>query len=331
MPFEPESLLARHELSPVVITDASWYRLADDLAVALASSRRGLIWVNAPRGAGKTAWLHALLPCLRTDFCLLDLRKAADVQDALERLSGHSELIHGPAPALILDNLSPAEIMSLLAEPDHPARHLIPDHGGPIMLLSPETEGDAIAVRRLERVTGRSLVRHDLPASSMGQNQAVLVAHQAAIEKRWQVDITDEAMEFAVAGLRYRATPGQVVEWMERAAARVSVVAEEGPRECRRLRAEIQTLEKRIETARARDLPSEELICARDELSLELTAAEIDWLERQSQGTLTQVLPTDLREELESLTGTGDYPDLPLSSTLLSGEGLSERSGNLRA
>ncbi|WP_339805480.1 hypothetical protein [uncultured Marinobacter sp.] len=331
MPSRLGSLFTHHQLSPVVITDASWYRLADDMAVALASSRRSLIWLNAPRGAGKSAWLQALLPSLRTDFCLLNLRAAADVQEVLERFGGHSELIHGPAPALILDNLSPAELMSLLAEPDHPARHLVPDHSGPIMLLSPETDGDAIAARRLERVTGRSLVRHDLPASSMGQNQAVLVAHQAAIEKRWQVQITDEAMEFAVAGLRYRAMPGQVVEWMERAAARVAVVAEEGPRECRRLRAEIQTLEKRIKTARKRDLPTEDMIRTRDELSLELTAAEIDWLERQSDGTLTQVLPTDLREELESLTGKGDYPDLPLSSTLLSGEDLSERSGNLRA
>ena len=158
------------------------------------------------------------------------------------------------------------------------------------------------------------MMRHELPATSLAQNRAVLVAHQALIEKRWQVEITADAMEFAVAGLRYRATPGQVVEWMERGAARVSVVAEEGPRECRRLRTEIQVLEQQIATGRERGEPVEELEITRDALSLELTAAEIDWLERQASGTLMNVLPADLREELESLTGTGDYPDLPMST-----------------
>lgn len=330
MPSDSGSLSSQHRLQPVVITDAAWYRLADDMAVALASARRGLLWLVAERGAGKTSWLQALLPSLRTDFLLLDMRRPDEVEAAVHQLSGHSELIDGPAPALILDNLSPTELMAAVSEPAHPARRLLPAYAGPIMLLSPEYPGDDVAARRLERLTGRSLMRHELPAASLSQNRAVLVAHQALIEKRWQVEITVDAMEFAVAGLRYRATPGQVVEWMERASARVSVVAEEGPRECRRLRTQIQVLDQQIATAKERGEPVEDLEVTRDTLSLELTAAEIDWLERQASGTLMKVLPADLREELESLTGRGDYPDLPMS-TMASDEGFRERSGNLRA
>ncbi|SFR50859.1 hypothetical protein SAMN05216203_1002 [Marinobacter daqiaonensis] len=315
---------------PVVITDNAWYRLADDIAVALASAPRGLIWITGARGCGKTAWLQALTPSLRTDFYLLDLRHEAEVHSVREDMAGYSDYIQGTAPALILDNLSPSELMGLLAEPSHAARHIVPGHPGPILLLSPEAEEDQVAARRLERVTGRSLMRHELPASSRAQNQAILVAHRPMIEARWKVEISDEAMAFAVSGLRYRATPGQVVEWLERAAARVAVVAEEGPRECRRLRDELTTLERRIEANRERGEPFEQLEREQGILSLELTAAEIDWLERQSRGTLLQVLPEDLRAELESLTGTSDHPDLHVPSDVAGGA-RSAGSGNLRS
>ncbi|MFW5825766.1 MAG: hypothetical protein ACOCVV_12485, partial [Marinobacter sp.] len=116
--------------NPVVITDAGWYRLADDLAVALASSPRGLIWVTAERGAGKTAWLQALMPAMRTDFYLLDLRGQQETASVLEQLQGYSNHLQGTLPALLLDNLSPADLMSLLAEPEHPARQLIPNYNG---------------------------------------------------------------------------------------------------------------------------------------------------------------------------------------------------------
>lgn len=329
MSSESGSFKPQASASPVVITDASWYRLADDLAVVLASAPQGLVWLVGGRGAGKTAWLQALLPSLRTDFMVLNMRRREQVQEASEQLAARPETAEGPPPALILDNLSPSELMALVAEPAHPARELVPGYPGPVMLLSPEYDDDKVAARRLERLTGRSLMRHELPASSLSQNHSVLVAHQTLIEKRWQVEITEDAMEFAVAGLRYRVTPGQAVEWMERAAARVSVVAEEGPRECRRLRSEIQILEQRIHRRQQQGEPCDELEVTRDTLTLELTASEVDWLERQAAGTLTRVLPSDLREELESLTGRGDYPDLPLSS-VTPDEGFRERTGNLR-
>ncbi len=324
----------RPELSsparPVVVTDTAWYRLADDMAVALASSSRSLIWLTADRGAGKTSWLQGLLPSLRTDYFLLDLRHELEAGRVQEQLGGHSEYVHGPAPALILDNLSPSELLGLLAVPDHPARKLVPGHSGPILLLSPEFEEDRVAVRRLERVTGRSLMRHELPPSSHSQNQAILVAHRKVTEQRWGVVITDEAMTLAASGLHYRTTPGQAVEWLGRTAARVAVVADEGPRECRRLRAEIETLNTRISRNQELGEPVDELEPVREALSLELAATEIDWLERQAQGTLMQVLPEDLREELESLTGSGDHPDLVIKSDATGGS-LSAGSGNLRS
>src|SRR5690554_6859439 len=93
--------------NPVVITDAAWYRLADDLAVAMAASPRGLFWVTAERGAGKTAWLQALMPALRTDYFLLDLRDQASTAEVLEQSREYSNYRQGTLPALILDNLSP--------------------------------------------------------------------------------------------------------------------------------------------------------------------------------------------------------------------------------
>lgn len=316
--------------NPVVITDTAWYRLADDLAVALASSPRGLIWVTADRGAGKTAWLQALMPAMRTDFYLMDLRDQVETAAVLEQLQDYSNHLQGTLPALLLDNLSPADLMALLAEPDHPARDLIPNHNGPLLLLSPEQDDDAVAVRRMERVMGRSMVRHDLPASSRSQNQAVLVAHRPVIEARWNVRITDAAMGLAVSGLHYRATPGQLVEWLERAAARVAIVAEEGPAECRRLRAELETLARRIEANQETGEPIAPLEQEFEQCSLELTAAEVDWFERQAQGTLRQVFPEDVRAELESLTGSSDHPDLHVPTDVAGGPRRAG-SGNLRS
>lgn len=316
--------------NPVVITDSAWYRLADDLAVALASSPRGLIWVTGERGSGKTAWLQALMPAMRTDFYLMDLRDQQETTAVLEQLQSYSNHLQGTLPTLLLDNLSPADLMALLAEPDHPARHLIPNHNGSVLLLGPEQEDDPVAARRLERIMGRSLVRHDLPASSRTQNQAILVAHRPVIEARWKVRITDAAMGLAVSGLHYRATPGQVVEWLERAAARVAVVADEGPAECRRLHAELHTLARRIEANRETGEPVERLEQELEQRSLELTAAEVDWFERQSRGTLRQVFPEDVRAELESLTGSSDHPDLHVPSDVAGGARRAG-SGNLRS
>lgn len=316
--------------NPVVITDANWYRLADDLAVAMASSPRGLIWVTAERGMGKTAWLHALMPAMRTDFYLANLRNPEETLEILEQLRDYSNHIQGTSPSLILDNLSPADLMALMAEPDHPARQLLSNYNGPLLMLSPELEDDAVSARRMERLMGRSLIRHDLPASSPAQNHAILVAHRPVIEARWKVRITDAAMGLATSGLHYRSSPGQVVEWIERAAARVSVIAEEGPAECRRLQAELATLAQRIEANRETDEPVEELERQQAQLSLELTAAEVDWMERQARGTLRQVLPEDVRAELESVAGTGDYPDLHVPTTVPGGARRAG-SGNLRS
>lgn len=316
--------------NPVVITDSAWYRLADDIAVALASMPRALMWVTSDRGTGKTAWLHALMPAMRTDFYLADLRNPQETLDILEQLQDYANHLQGALPTLILDNLSPADLMSLLAEPEHPARQLVHNYNGPVLLLSPEQDDDRVAGRRLERLMGRTLMRHDLPLSSRAQNHAILVAHRPVVETRWKVRVTDAAMGLATSGLHYRATPGQVVEWLERAAARVSVVAEEGPAECRRLRAELDTLAQRIESNRELGEPVAELEHEQSQLSLELTAAEVDWLERQARGTLRQVFPDDVRAELESLTGTSDHPDLHVP-TNVPGGARSAGSGNLRS
>lgn len=295
---------------PVVITDAEWLQLAEDVAVAAQTSSLPLIWVGGPRGAGKTSWLQSLLPLLHQGAVVMDLRREAEV------LSSECPVFPEEcteAPALVLDNLSPADLEWMLGREDHVAQSLVMGYPGAIVLVGPDSPQDRQAVTALERLTGRPLERYGFPAASVSQIHAVLTAHQSRLEKRWRVQISASALAYAarMPATDYR-EPGKALELLERAAARVVLFAEHGPRESLRLAGEIDSLRQQHLVALARQQPVVELESALQRLSLERAASEVGWHERNASGRLYSVLADDVRHELERRQLRFDRPRHPV-------------------
>ena len=293
-PDEPTNGAPGPTASPVVVTEPAWLQLAEDLAVRLAARPRALTWLCGAVGSGKTTWLQALAPSLQTGFLMLDLRREADVM-ASEAEVFPVDSTASP-PLLILDNVSPVDLYALCGDPESVARQIVPAHQGPILLLSPPVEDTRFP--ELEASLGRRLERLNMPPAGASQIQAILIAHQARIERQWGVELNDRAIRYAgsasaLAGM----TPGQAIEWLSRAAARVSLLADRGPTARHQLAGELDTLNRQMLVAVARDEPVESIEDAVNALSIEKAAIEVDWHERRASGTLYQVTVADLDYE----------------------------------
>ena len=113
------SPLDESQRAPVVVADAAWIELAEDVAVSLAASQTALIWVRGERGTGKTAWLQSLLSDIELDYVELDLRREAEVMASdLPVLPDRGVGCCSPDnrsrwPVLVLDNVSPANLVAL--------------------------------------------------------------------------------------------------------------------------------------------------------------------------------------------------------------------------
>lgn len=280
--------------SPVVMTEPAWLQLAEDLAVRLAARPKALIWLCGPVGSGKTTWLQALAPSLRTGFLSLDLRRETEVMasEAAVFPVEHPDR----QPLLILDNVSPEALCALCRDPEGIARQIVPAHHGPILLLSPSA-GEA-SVLDLECWLGRRLEQVNMPQAGAAQLQAILVAHQARIERQWGVELGDRALQYAssasaLAGM----TPGHAIEWLTQAAARVALLAERGSAERHRLAGKLDTLNRQMLVAVARNQSVASIKQAVDALSIEQATVDEDWHERRASGTLFQVTVADLEYE----------------------------------
>jgi len=292
--------------APVVVTDSAWVELAEDVAISLAASRSAMIWVRGERGAGKTAWLQTLLPILEQDYVELDLRREAEIMASdlpvLPEISSDS----GPSedrprwPVLVLDNISPADLVALIDLPDGLASALVLQWAGPILLLGPDGPRESTPVELLQHRLGRTLDTFDMPVSSEVQRQAILTAHQAAIEKQWNVQVPRSAIRFA-ASRRSRcvSTPGGMLQWLERAAARLNLVARRGPAEAVALAGQADTLRRQSLVALAREEPLDDIETSLGDIQLYRVAAEVAWHERKAAGKLRQLSTEDLRQELE--------------------------------
>jgi hypothetical protein len=282
--------------APVVITGSDWHEMCDDVSVALSATATALIWVRGERGTGKTSWLHGLLSCLELGFVQVDLRREADVlaNDLLvipENADQHW-------PVLILDNTPPADLLLLMSSAHSLARALVTGWRGPVLLIGPG--GCADDARCLERLLGRTLNTFDMPSSDATQRKAVLVAHQSAIEKRWNIELPLSVINYAATRRSVCvSSPGGMLEWVERAAARLSLFARRGPAEARALAGQCDTLRRQSLVALARDEPMEEIDRALERLQVMKTAEEITWHERKAAGTLRCLSTGDLRRELE--------------------------------
>ncbi|MEH6561122.1 MAG: hypothetical protein V7713_06815, partial [Marinobacter sp.] len=240
--------------APVVITDPEWIELAEDVAISLSATPGALVWVRGERGAGKSAWLRSLLSSLAQPYVEMDLRREAELMA--------SELSVIPAtaqklwPVLVLDNVTPADLLMLMERPSGLAAELVLRWQGPVLLLGPDSAGSENGQRVLEQQLGRALEVCDIPRSSKMQRKAILVAHQAAIERRWNIHIPRCAIEFSASRLsRCVSTPGGMLQWIERAAARLELFARRGPASSVALTGQTDTLRRQSLVAMARQEP----------------------------------------------------------------------------
>ncbi|MBU2954408.1 hypothetical protein [Marinobacter sp. F3R08] len=324
---------------PVVVTDSAWIELAEDVSISLAASSSAMIWVRGERGSGKTAWLQSLLPSLEQDYIELDLRREAEIMASdLPILPVRSEG-DGPGgdasrwPVLVLDNISPADLVALMDLPDSLAPALVLQWAGPILLLGPGEPGEDSGARLLQHRIGRTLDTFDMPTSSTGQRQAILTAHQAAIEKQWNVEIPRSVIRFA-ASRRSRCVslPGGMLQWLERAAARLNLFAKRGPAEAVILAGQADTLRRQSLVALARKESLEDIEASLEEIRLHRAAVEVAWHERKSAGKLRQLSTDDLRRELERWVAARPGPvHYVLHCNQQDGDSAGAGSGNLHS
>lgn len=286
--------------APVVITDLDWLELAEDVSINLVSVPGALVWVRGERGSGKTSWLQALLPFLDCGFVRLDLRNEAEVMASENPTIPSNGIDRKDYPALVLDNVSPVDLAAMMASEFNVARRLVTGYPGPVLMLGPDSPEAGAAIEQLERWLGRDFDVFDMPSTSPGQKVAILTAHQPAIEKRWNVELSQTLIRYAASSRsRLVGSPGGMIQWVERAAARLNFFAERGPVEGMALAGRTDTLRRQSLVAMARQQPTEALERSLEKLAVERAAAEVAWHERKAEGTLRTVKVDDLRHELE--------------------------------
>lgn len=297
--------IEHHTRAPIVITDPEWVELAEDVGISLSACRRALAWVRGPRGSGKSCWLQSMLSSLELDVVEVDLRRESDVlaSDLPVIPAGSEEgQCAGSSrrwPLLVLDNVSPGDLLALMDSPTSLAPELVLHWQGPMLLLGPD-DAEGPAIQALQHRLGRHLDTFEMPPSSHAQKTAILTAHQAAIEKQWNVQLPPSVIRY-VASRRSRcvSTPGGMLEWVERASARLSLFARRGPVQAVALGGQTETLRRQALVAMARQEPVGELEQALQDLELQRASAEVAWHERKAAGRLRRLTIEDLREELE--------------------------------
>lgn len=286
--------------APLVITSDTWLNLAEDVAILVSTATQPLVWVRGERGAGKSSWLPGMLAALTSDYVEMDLRREAEV------LASESPVLSRPDrsalsrwPLLVLDNTSPSELLLLMEREGSLARELVVNWCGPILLLSEEKATDRQC--SLDQCLGRRLTTFTMPVADEVQREAILTAHQARIEKQWNVEIPLASIRFAAAKRSaVTATPGAMLEWVERAAARLDLYARLGPLCGQALKGRAITLRRQNLVAVARDeATTPPLADALAEIDCNQEAVERPWRERREAGLLRRLVESDLRAELK--------------------------------
>ncbi|MDN6319821.1 MAG: hypothetical protein L0J77_08645 [Marinobacter sp.] len=293
-----ESGIEEHQPAPIVITDPEWVELAEDVAITLAAMPNALVWIKGERGAGKTVWLSSLLSSLAQPYVEMDLRREAEV--LASELAVIPTAASRPWPVLILDNVTPADLLMMMNAPSGLASDLVLRWRGPVLLLGPDLPSGDASFRVVEQRLGRALEILAMPLSSAMQRKAILIAHQAVIERHWNIHIPYSVIQFAASRRsRYVGTPGGMLQWVQRAAARLEYFARRGPAGSVALSGQADTLRRQSLVAMARQESLGDIEQSLEEVQLLRTALEVEWHERKANGTLYQLTVEDLRKELE--------------------------------
>jgi len=288
---------------PTMMAQVDWIELAHTVAVEVSTNPATLLWVKGPRGGGKTRWLESVLPLLGIDYKRLNLRCESDVltvaEGARHRLRSlqHS----GGWPLLVMDGLAPQDLLRLVGRPGSAVGDVLAAWGGPMLLLADERMKATVQhVDQLQLCLGRSLTSVMLPPCGAGQLHAIVVAHQPAIERQWNIELEPAAIDFAVAQRHlFECCPGKLLMWLERAAARLNLFALRGSSEASALAAQIQTLECQRLVAHARQSSIGEPDLALEKLVWQQQVAAGEWRQRDARGSLRKLGIADLQAELK--------------------------------
>ena len=317
--------------APLVITSDAWLNLADDVAILVSTAARSLVWVRGEKGAGKSSWLSGMLAALTRDYVEMDLRRETEVLASdCPVLSRPDASALSDWPVLVLDNTSPSDVLLLMEREGSLARDLLLNWCGPILLLSEVREADSQCA--LDQQLGRRLKTFSMPVADGVQREAVLTAHQARIEKQWNVEIPLSTIRFAaMSSSALVATPGAMLEWVERAAARLDLYARLGPLSGRALVGKSNTLHRQKLVAMARnEAMNKPFSWAGAEIDRHQEALERPWLERRGAGRLRRLLESDLRAELKRWLAADPAPvHYVLHSNQQDGDSAGAGSGNI--
>lgn len=299
---EPEVAITGPAALPVVIADCGWARLVEQLTVMLAAGRELLVWLRGEPGSGKSALLRYLREYGEIRAQAVDMRRA-QAADLTPEPAPEAET--GPGPVLILDHSSPADLLLRVGRPEDASAALL-HWPGPVVVAAP---GDGeMCFAELARRLGRLAEIVDVPRCGRTQRLAILSVHQPVIEKAWNVQIAAGALDYAAGCSDERvATPGAMLQWIKRSAARLDLRARRGPAEGMALQGQEETRRRQELVALAR----QEAAAGQAGPSLpdpEAVAARQVWLQRRQTGRLRHLLAEDLRRELEFPVAAGAAP-----------------------
>lgn len=319
--------------TPVAITDLDWLSLVEDVAVALAANPEALIWVRGAKGAGKTSWLQSLLATFGLPWVQVDPRRESEVLSCDQPVVPSYGSASERWPVLVLDNVSPADLMTLMSEPLGLMRELVVGWSGPILLVGRGSAIDSGSEVRLGHVLGREPEALDLPLVSAGQRKAILTVHQPAIEKRWSIQISPAALDYAASRQSSCvAGPGGMLQWVRRACARLDLFASQGPVLSLALAGQREVWQRQSLVALARGEDAGAIEQMEEALMVEQAAMDVGWHERKRAGTLRRLLVEDLREELERWVAARPGPvHYVRHCEQRQGESLGAGSGNLHS
>lgn len=287
-------------VAPVVMADEQWLDLTEDVSVLLSANPDALVWVCGERGSGKSTWLRSLVSALPGGAVEVDIRREADILASDRAAIPVSCSRAAIAPTLVLDNVSPADLISMMAFEFSVARELVTVFPGPVLMLGPDSPDAGGSIHALQRRLGRSLVRLTVPFVSVRQRLAILTVHQPAIEKRWHIELAPAAVEYAASCQSpLVASPGAMLQWLKRCAARLSLYAGRGSGAAAALEGQADTARRQTLLALARQQSTEQLESSLKILTLKRATADVAWHERNRNGTLRTMTTDDLRYELE--------------------------------
>lgn len=329
----------------LVAVQAEWVEAAQDLLVEIAASGRAVHVLSGPPGSGRRALLRyavrtagranagALAGVRFWELDVLALWRQGPVQAALRQ---GLEIIDkvGSAVCLVVKGCDVAGLETLLdVETRALWRQLVAGaRQGVVMVCDQEPYEESL--------WGLPLIPHPVEYPSVSQVMAVVQLHQSTLEREHQVVFAPKALEAAAwlslpreardyegehSPKSVKASPGEAIRLLKRAAARRQLLREAGPSEVLAARDRLQHLDRRFIVQGARGAePVGDETRQREEATLVLAAEEVDWLEGEGREDALLVTRDHVVEEAIRMMG---LPVIQSSPWRRAGEDRADEAG----